>query len=180
VELICGCMFSGKSGMLISRITAARSRGLPVAAFKHASDDRYARTRIATHDGRSCEALPVERSDRIPGLAGGADLVVIDEAQFFDAGLPEVCRALAEGGADVVLAGLDLDAWGLPFGPMPALEAIADRITRLHAVCAACGAPADRTQRIAPVESPSMIGGSEAYEPRCANCFRAPPAHLRR
>ncbi len=180
MELICGCMFSGKSGMLISRITAARSRGLSVAAFKHASDDRYARTRIAAHDGRSCEAVPVEHSGQIPAAARGARLVVIDEAQFFDAGLPEVCRSLAEGGADVLLAGLDLDAWGLPFGPMPALEGMADRITRLHAICAVCGARADRTQRIAPVEGRSMVGGPGAYEPRCAACFVAPPAALRR
>lgn len=179
VELICGCMFSGKSGLLLDRLAAARSAGRRVAAFKHAIDHRYHATRIVTHDGQYIEAFPVDRAERVLALADGAEVVAIDEGQFFDADLLEVCRVLIGRGCDVVVAGLDRDAWGLPFEPIPSLAELADAVIRTQARCARCGAVAEFTQRLVPVEGRDMIGGPASYEPRCATCFVAPPLELR-
>lgn len=180
IVLICGCMFSGKSERLITRLQRARADGLPVRAFKHTSDDRYADRAIVTHTGQRIEALPVPRAAEIPPLAGEARLVAIDEAQFFGEELIEVCRRLAERGVTIVVAGLDLDSWGQPFGPMPGLARIAHEVLRTHARCARCGQQADHTQRLTPVANQTMIGGPESYEPRCAACFESPPLELRR
>jgi thymidine kinase len=180
MELICGCMFSGKSERLVERLTEARSRGLRVAAFKHASDDRYAESQIVTHNGRRIDARATGSAGAILDEAEGADCVVIDEAQFFGEPILEVCRTLVQAGKTVVVAGLDRDSWGLAFGPMPALEAMADEITRTQAVCSRCGKAAEFTQRLVAVEGQSMIGGPEAYEARCERCFEAPPIELRR
>jgi len=180
LELICGCMFSGKSERLLARIAEARQRGIPVAAFKHASDDRYVKRQIVTHSGRRADAIALASAAPIPELAGDARLIVIDEAQFFGPDLIPTCRRLVEQGRDVVVAGLNRDSWGQPFGPVPQVEAMADHVTRTRAVCSVCGAVAEYTQRLAPVGVGSMIGGPEAYEPRCEKCFRAPPPELRR
>ncbi|MHC4442300.1 MAG: thymidine kinase [Planctomycetota bacterium] len=180
IELICGCMFSGKSERLLARLADARNRSIEAIAFKHASDDRYSKNQIVTHSGQRADALPIQQASQMLEKAGHADLVVLDEAHFFTDDLVAGCRQLAERGHELVLAGLDLDSWGLPFGQMPDLEAAADTIVRTYAVCARCGAQADHTQRLTPVESQKMIGGPEAYEPRCAKCFKAPPIHLRR
>jgi thymidine kinase len=180
MEVITGCMFSGKSELLLARLAHAWARGVSAVAFKHASDNRYGRQDINSHNGQRAEAICVPEASRILELAAGVGLIAVDEGQFFGSELVDVCRQLLLLGSDVVVAGLDLDSWGLPFGPMPELERMADRLTRLHAVCACCGQPADHTQRIAPIESGSMVGGAEAYEPRCAGCFKAPPAQLRR
>ena len=180
IELVCGCMFSGKSERLVQRVTRTRSRGEAVAVFKHAADDRYARGQIVTHNGLRIDARPIASASRIPELAGGVDLVIIDEAQFFSEELVSACRQLAEQGCQVVVAGLDRDSWGRPFGPVPALEAIADEVIRTRAVCARCGGEAEYTQRLVPIEHQTMVGGPESYEPRCAKCFQAPPIELRR
>ena len=180
LEVISGCMFSGKTERLLARIANARSRAVEVAVFKHASDYRYGRRRLATHSGKLIEAVAVSDASSLMDEARGAQLVVIDEGQFFDGQLVDVCRELVARGCDVVVAGLDLDSWGLPFGPMPALEAAADHIIRTRAVCAMCGEVAEYTQRTAPIESDDMIGGAEAYEPRCARCFTCPENPLRR
>ncbi len=180
ITVIQGCMFSGKSERVVARLRAAHAEGLVVAAFKHASDDRYASRQIVTHSGQRTEALPVGAPHRLLELAGSAGLIAIDEAQFFGDELIEVCRELANAGRDVLVAGLDLDSWGLPFGPMPALAAAADEVIQTHGVCARCGKPADHTQRLAPVDGQKMVGGPESYEPRCACCFTAPPPELRR
>ena len=180
IELICGCMFSGKSERLVERVAQARARAIPVAVFKHASDDRYSKRPIVTHSGRQVEAVALASASEIPGLAGDAKLVVIDEAQFFDQGLIHTCRHLADQGREVIVAGLDRDSWGGPFGPIPELEAIADRVTRTYAVCSQCGQAAQYTQRLTPIAGRGMIGGAESYEPRCAKCFRPPPIELRR
>lgn len=180
IELICGCMFSGKSERLVGRVEQARTAGLGVAAFKHASDDRYGADEIVTHNGLRIAAARVGNPRDILRAAGEARLVVIDEAQFFTADLVEVCRQLVDEGRDVVVAGLDRDSWGLPFGPMPDIEAMADRVIRARAVCAKCGRPAEYTFRRVPVGGKTMIGGAEAYEPRCEACFEAPPLELRR
>ncbi len=179
LEVITGCMFSGKSESLIARLDEAREHGRPVAAFKHSSDNRYSRSEIVAHCGRRESAVAVPDASRIVELAAGGDLIVIDEAQFFGTDLVEACRVLVAGGKEVVVAGLDLDSWGLPFGPMADLMSIAHRVTRLEAVCACCGRPADHTQRLSPVAGQKMVGGAGCYEPRCAGCFRAPPIELR-
>jgi len=171
IELICGCMFSGKSERLIERIRQARATGIRVAAFKHASDDRYANTQIVTHSGWREPAYPVASPERIAELAGNAAMILIDEVQFFGADLAPTCEQLAEQGCEMVLAGLDRNARGEPFGSMPEIEQLADSVTRVRAVCAKCGKPAEFSQRITPVEDGKMIGGAESYEPRCADCF---------
>jgi thymidine kinase len=180
IEVICGCMFSGKSERLVARVSEARAAGLKVAAFKHGSDDRYGQEQIVTHSGRRTAAHPVGQARQILETSDDAALVVIDEAQFFDSSLVDVCRELAGLGRTVVLAGLDRDSWGQPFGPMPQLEAMADRVTRTQGVCASCSQPAEFTQRVAAVSGQRMVGGPEAYEPRCGKCFQAPPMELRR
>jgi thymidine kinase len=180
LTVICGCMFSGKSERLIERVLAAVQAGWTVRVFKHAVDDRYGAAHVVTHSGQRTEAVAVADPAAIRLAAADSELVGIDEAQFFDDSILEVCRELADRGTHVVVAGLDLDSWGLPFGPMPALQAMADEVIASRATCARCGEPADHTQRIAPVEGREMIGGPEAYEPRCAKCFSPPPAELRR
>jgi len=175
IELICGCMFSGKSERLIRRIRQARAAGVEVVAFKHASDDRYDPIDIVTHSGWREPAIPAASSAHVAEQARSARLIAIDEAQFFDASLAETCRSLAAEGRQIVLAGLDRDAWGRPFGAMPELTRICDAVMRTRAVCARCGAPAEFTQRIRPMQDGRLIGGCESYEPRCARCFQPPP-----
>jgi thymidine kinase len=175
IEVICGCMFSGKSELLIRRVRAARSAGVPAAAFKHASDDRYDPVAVVTHSGWREPAVPARSAGWIGAQVGEARLVAVDEAQFFDAGLVGLCQSLASEGREVVVAGLDRNAWGQPFGPMPELERICDVATRMRAVCARCGAEAAFTQRTTPIRGDRMIGGRENYEPRCGACFRPPP-----
>ncbi len=172
IELICGCMFSGKSELLLDRIEAARQAGRTVAAFKHASDNRYCETDVVTHGGRREPASPVATASELVGAR--ADVIAIDEAQFFSDELVEVCRQLAEGGRDVLVAGLDRNCWGEPFSPIPELAVIADEVTRTTARCARCGQEAMFTQRLTPIAGGQMIGGAESYEPRCATCFRPP------
>lgn len=180
VELICGCMFSGKSEYLIRRATEAQKEGMTVAAFKHAADDRYSTNLIVSHSGLKLEAIAVKAASRISELVGQARIVIIDEAQFFENDLADLCRQLARRGCDVIVAGLDRDSWGLPFGPMPRIEHVADLVTRTTTFCSCCGAKAEYTQRLAPIDDQRMIGGSESYEPRCSRCFKAPSAELRR
>jgi thymidine kinase len=179
IEVVCGCMFSGKSQILISRVQNARYRQERVIVFKHASDTRFDPTSVVTHDRRRLAAVPIERADELLARSADADVIAVDEAQFFDAELPAVCRQLAAAGKDVIVVGLDRDSWGLPFGPMPELIAIADETTRTTAQCAVCGRPAEFTQRITPIGE-TMVGGEEAYQPRCGQCFSPPPAALRR
>jgi thymidine kinase len=180
IELICGCMFSGKTELLLDRHAEAQARGIAVAIFKHASDVRYAAEWMVSHSGRCCEAMAVEMAHEMLAHAEGVRLVLVDEAQFFGEELRAVCDELARSGCDVVLAGLDRDAWGQPFGQMPSIAAMADVVIRTRGVCAGCGAEAEYTQRVAPIEGAIMVGGKGVYEPRCAICFRAPPMELRR
>jgi len=173
LEVISGCMFSGKTRILIRRASEAARSGLRVVAFKHASDDRYDRFAIVSHDGERLAARPVLSSQDLWDAAAPADVVAIDEAQFFDAGLPDVCRRLAGAGKRIIVAGLNRDSWGRPFGPVPRLETLADDLTRTTAACAVCGRRAEYTQRLTPIGE-SMIGGRGDYEPRCERCFAAP------
>jgi len=180
IELICGCMFSGKSERLLARLADARSGGIKVMVFKHSCDDRYSPNEIVAHSGGRAEAIAIGWASEMLETPGDAELVLLDEAHFFNDDLVSACRALADRGCEVVAAGLDLDSWGLPFGHIPDLEAIADEVKQTYALCSVCGARADHTQRLTPVGGQKMIGGAEAYEPRCAKCFKAPPMELRR
>ena len=176
IELICGCMFSGKSERLIERIRQARAAGRAVAVFKHADDDRYDPVDIVTHSGWRETAQRAASWEGILEKAGEAELIAIDEGQFFDADLPRICQELTRKGRDVVVAGLDRNAWGNPFGPISQIERLAHVVTRLEARCARCGVPATHTQRTAPLrDDQRLVGGSESYEPRCRRCFEPPP-----
>lgn len=164
-------MFAGKTARLIEHLSAARAAGLRVSAFKHTLDDRYAPTELATHDKRHFTAHAVPDADAIEAGARDADVIGIDEAQFFGPRLAEVCAGLREHGKRVILAGIDHNAWGLPFTPLPQLKEIADNIESMHAPCGVCGEPARFSQRIVPVVGGRMVGGPREYEPRCERCF---------
>ena len=175
-------MFSNKSGELLRLATVHRIAGRAVTLFKHSLDDRYQGVdAISTHGGVSMEAEPVATSSEVSLLAAGADVVAIDEAQFFDEGLAEVAVQLVEGGTTVFVAGLDRNFKGEPFGPMPALMALADDVMKLRAVCMKCRSlEGTMTQRLidgepAPRSSPViLIGAAESYEARCRNCHELP------
>jgi thymidine kinase len=181
IEVICGGMFSGKTEELIRRIRRAQIARQRVQVFKHALDDRYAVGAITSHDGARLEALAVGGSAEIAPLVEPASAVVaVDEAQFLDAGITAVAADLARRGVRVVLAGLDTDFRGEPFGPMPQLLAVAEVVTKLTAICVVCGAPATRTQRLVDgrparyTDPVILIGAQETYEARCRRCHDVP------
>jgi thymidine kinase len=173
VEVICGSMFSGKTEELIRRLRRAQIARLNVEIFKPLTDVRYHQTDIVSHDSNSIHSTPVENSASILLLGANTEVVGIDEAQFFDEGLPEVCNTLANRGIRVIIAGLDMDFQGQPFGPMPALMSIAELVTKVHAVCVQCGAPATYSYRTAVNETKILLGEKESYEPRCRICFNS-------
>jgi thymidine kinase len=176
--VICGCMFSGKTGRLIELLEAERAAGWRVVACKHQLDARYDATRLATHDGRSFTAVAAADAAQVLARATGADVVGIDEAQFFGRALVDVCRTLVKGGKTVVVVGIDHDTWGQPFPPLPELKALADEVEQRYASCAVCGAPAEFHQRMVPVIGGNLVGGPGEFEPRCAEHFTPlpPPA----
>ncbi len=174
IEVVTGCMFSGKSEELIRRLKRAKIAKLTVQVFKPSIDDRFSSIEVVSHTGDKIEAIPVSESKEILGkVKKDTDVVGIDEAQFFDDNLIQVARELAKKGKRVIIAGLDMDFRGEPFGPMPKLLAIADEILKLHAICIICGEEATMTQRLingkpAKYDDPViMIGASEKYEARC-------------
>lgn len=171
IEVIAGCMFSGKTRHLIERLTEAGRHGMRVGAIKHGNDDRYDATHLIAHDGARFPAQPIRDARRIPDLSDGLDVVAIDEAQFFGAPLPEVVAAMRAAGRWILIAGIDHNAWGDAFDPMPRLIAMADVHTQTCAPCTRCGAPARFSQRMTPIDRPDMVGGRGQYEPRCAACF---------
>jgi len=181
VEVICGCMFSGKTEELIRRVHRAQIARQKVQVFQHSLDERYGRRRIASHSGAYVEASTIQRSaDILALLQPDTEVVAIDEAQFFDPGVCDVAIGLADEGLRVVAAGLDMDFRGEPFGPMAALMARSDLLDKLQAICVVCGAPAGRTQRLvdgqpAWYEDPIiMVGASDVYEARCRSCHQVP------
>jgi thymidine kinase len=181
IEVIAGVMFAGKSEELIRRVRRAIIARKHVQVFKSHLDDRYGLYRVTTHDGLSVEAQPADSSAEIMReVRPETEVVAIDEAQFLDAGVVEVCTALAERGVRVIVAGTDTDFRGEPFGAMPRLLAVAEVIDKLHAICVRCGDPACRNQRLidgrpARYDSPTiMVGGSESYEARCRHCHEVP------
>ena len=172
IEVVCGSMFSGKTEELIRRLRRARFARQKVALFKPALDTRYAQAEVVSHDATAMPSEVVHTAEPMLLLAGDADVVGIDEAQFFGPELVEVAQALASEGRRVILAGLDQDYLGRPFEPVPQLMAVAEHVTKLHAVCVRCGAPANHSQRIVASGGRVLVGESEAYEPRCRQCFR--------
>jgi thymidine kinase len=171
IEVITGSMFSGKTEELIRRLRRAQFAGLKVEIFKPSLDKRYSEIRVVSHDEKSINSTPVDNASAILLLTGHVDVVAIDEAQFFDASVVEVCNKLADEGIRVIVAGLDMDFMGNPFGPMPALLAIAEHITKVHAICMRCGNLAQYSYRKSLVESVVLLGEKDLYEPLCRNCY---------
>ena len=172
VEVVCGSMFSGKTEELLRRLKRARIARQSVALFKPALDTRYDPDAVVSHDATAMPSDVVHAADQIALLVGDADVVGIDEAQFFGPELVDVVERLAREGRRVVVAGLDQDYLGRPFEPVPQLMAVAEHVTKLHAVCVRCGAPANHSQRIVADGARVLVGETEAYEPRCRRCFQ--------
>lgn len=185
IELICGSMFSGKTEELIRRLRRAVIAKQEVQAFKPAIDQRYHVEKVTSHNGLHFEALPVAQAkDILEMLDPATTVVAIDEVQFFDDGVIEVCERLAHEGKRVICAGLDTDFRGIPFGPLPALMARAEEVDKLHAICVICGEEASRTQRLiegkpAAFDDPVvLVGAAEVYEARCRQCHVVLPASI--
>lgn len=173
VEVICGSMFSGKTEELIRRMRRAQFARQKVEIFKPSIDVRYSEEEVVSHEGNSIISTPVDSSQSILLLAGDSEVIGVDEAQFFDEGIVNVCQELANRGIRVIVAGLDLDFKGNPFGPMPKLLAIADDVTKVHAICVRCGALAYVSHRIVEGDRQVMLGETKEYEPLCRECYAA-------
>ncbi|HNY15390.1 MAG TPA: thymidine kinase [Bacteroidales bacterium] len=171
VEVITGSMFSGKTEELIRRLRRAQFAGLKVEIFKPALDTRYSETRVVSHDDKSIVSTPVEHAAAILLLAGNVHVVGIDEAQFFDNALVDVCNKLADRGIRVIVAGLDMDFMGKPFGPIPDVLAIAEFVTKVHAICMRCGNLAQYSFRKSDENQVVVLGEKDKYEPLCRSCF---------
>jgi len=171
IEVICGSMFSGKTEELIRRLKRAEYAKLKVEIFKPLIDTRYSEEEVVSHDENTIRSTPVESSGNILLLAGNVDVIGIDEAQFFDNNLVDVCNQLANNGIRVVVAGLDMDYLGKPFGPIPALMAEAEYVTKVHAICMQCGNLAQYSHRIAESDKLVLLGETNEYEPLCRVCF---------
>lgn len=172
IEVVCGSMFSGKTEELIRRMKRAVFAHQKVEIFKPAIDTRYSDEDVVSHDSNSIRSTPVESSASILLLSSDIDVVGIDEAQFLDDGLVDVCNQLANRGVRVIIAGLDMDFKGVPFGPIPALCAIADDVTKVHAICVKCGNLAYLSHRIVSGDKRVMLGEQTEYEPLCRECYQ--------
>lgn len=170
IEVICGSMFSGKTEELIRRLKRVKIANLKAEIFKPSIDTRYDQVKIVSHDTNYIHSTPVNSSSRIIELVNDVDVVGIDEAQFFDEGISDVCEKLATKGIRVIVAGLDMDYQGVPFGQMPNLLAKADYITKLHAICVKCGNIANISYRKVATEGQVLLGEKDLYEPRCRYC----------
>ncbi|MBR4243022.1 MAG: thymidine kinase [Bacteroidaceae bacterium] len=177
VEVICGSMFSGKTEELIRRMKRAQFAKQKVDIFKPAIDTRYSDEDVVSHEGNSISSTPVESSASILLMGSDTDVIGIDEAQFFDEGIVDVVNELAGRGIRVIVAGLDLDFKGKPFGPMPALCAVADEVTKVHAICVRCGALAYVSHRIVAGDKQVMLGETHEYEPLCRACYAMAVEH---
>lgn len=172
IEVVCGSMFSGKTEELIRRMKRAKFAKQKVEFFKPSIDTRYSDEDVVSHDQNSIHSTPIESSGSLLLLASDIDVVGIDEAQFFDNGLVEVCNELANRGVRVIVAGLDMDFKGIPFGPIPALCAIADEVTKVHAICVRCGALAYVSHRLISNDRRVLLGEKDEYEPLCRECYQ--------
>jgi thymidine kinase len=171
IEVIAGSMFSGKTEELIRRLKRARLANQKVEIFKPKTDTRYSDREVVSHDARVIPSTPVETASSILLLTSNVEVVGIDEAQFFDEALVDVCNKLADSGVRVIAAGLDMDYLGKPFGPMPGLLAIAEEVTKVHAICMRCGSLASYSYRIADSDKQVLLGEKDNYEPLCRECF---------
>jgi thymidine kinase len=171
IEVVAGCMFSGKTEELIRRVRRAQYARQSIVVFKARIDQRYAVDAVGSHAGRTLRSILVDRAEEIPPQVGDAAVIGIDEAQFISGDLVRVCEDLANAGRRVVIAGLDLDYRGVPFEPMPHLMAVAEYVDKMLAICVVCGNPADRSQRIVASADRVLVGETEAYEPRCRGCW---------
>lgn len=172
IEVVCGSMFSGKTEELIRRVKRAQYAKQKIEIFKPSVDTRYHEEDVVSHNANSIASTPVAHSSAILLYADGVDVVGIDEAQFFDTELVNVCNELANMGIRVIVAGLDMDYRGFPFGPIPALLATAEYVTKVHAICMECGNLANHSHRFdANNESLVLLGETESYQPLCRNCF---------
>lgn len=172
IEVVCGSMFSGKTEELIRRLNRAKIARQHVEIFKPALDTRYHAEDVVSHNQNSIRSTPVPVAQEMLLLAAGCDVVGVDEAQFFDESLVEVCVQLANRGTRVIVAGLDMDFQGQPFGPMPALMAVAEFVTKVHAICVCCGELASYSFRVTASEDKILLGETDAYEARCRVCFQ--------
>ncbi|MCB0687595.1 MAG: thymidine kinase [Saprospiraceae bacterium] len=171
IEVICGSMFSGKTEELIRRLKRAKIANQEVCVFKPSRDDRYSLEKVVSHDDNYLLSTVVDDSQEILSLEDSVQVVGIDEAQFFDLGLTEVCQKLALRGVRVIVAGLDMDYLGKPFGPMPSLLAVAEYITKVHAICSHCGNLATHSYRLSSDDNQVLVGEKNLYEPRCRVCY---------
>lgn len=171
IEVIAGCMFSGKTEELIRRLKRARFANQNVEIFKPAIDTRYDDEHIVSHDENQIRSTPVSHSSNILLLSNQCSVVGVDEVQFFDKGIVDVCQQLANDGKRVIIAGLDMDYSGQPFGPVPALLAIAEYVTKVHAICVVCGNIATHSYRLVESREQVFLGEKNEYEPRCRHCF---------
>ena len=172
IEVVCGSMFSGKTEELIRRMKRAKFAKQKVEIFKPSLDTRYSDVDVVSHDQHSIPSTPIDSSSTIALLSSDIDVVGIDEAQFLDDGVVDVCNDLANRGVRVIVAGLDMDFQGKPFGPMPALCAIADEVTKVHAICVKCGALAYVSHRLVKNDRRVMLGEAQEYEPLCRACYQ--------
>lgn len=171
IEVICGSMFSGKTEELIRRLKRAQFAKQSVEIFKPKIDTRYSEDEVVSHDRNSIRSTPVDSSGSILLMSNDVDVIGIDEAQFFDEGLADVCNQLADQGIRVIVAGLDMDYKGVPFGPMPALCAIAEDVYKVHAICVRCGSLAYVSHRLVDSDKRVLLGETQEYEPICRDCF---------
>ena len=172
IEVICGSMFSGKTEELIRRLKRAKFAKQQVEIFKPSIDSRYSDVDVVSHDQNTIQSTPIDSSGSILLLAGENEVIGIDEAQFLDNGLVDVCNQLANRGIRVIIAGLDMDFKGKPFGPMPALCAIADDVTKVHAICVKCGSQAYVSHRLVASDKRVLLGETQEYEPLCRECYQ--------
>jgi thymidine kinase len=172
IEVICGSMFSGKTEELIRRLRRADFAKQSILLFKPFIDDRYATEAVVSHQGQSWEAKRIAASIDILHIWSGQQIVAIDEAQFFDKDIVQVCMELANKGARVIIAGLDMDYKGLPFGPMPQLMAVAEYVSKVHAVCVQCGKLAQFSHRTVSQTEQVLVGAVEKYQPLCRGCYQ--------
>ena len=171
IEVVCGSMFSGKTEELIRRLKRAHFAKLRVEIFKPMLDVRYSQQDVVSHDQNAIRSTPVDSSASILLYAADVDVIGVDEAQFFDSGIVDVCRKLAADGVRVIVAGLDMDYLGKPFGPMPDLMAIAEYVTKVHAICVRCGDLAHHSHRLTKDDKLVVLGEKDSYEPICRHCF---------
>ncbi len=171
IEVICGSMFSGKTEELIRRLNRARIANQRILIFKPLKDVRYDDSKVVSHDANAIASIPIKKSTDIYDHISNTNVVGIDEAQFFDLDLTDVCQKLAMKGIRVIAAGLDMDYLGKPFGPLPYLLSVAEYITKVHAICPHCGSLATHSYRLSEEEDQVLIGEKDKYEPRCRVCY---------